>query len=52
MTFRGLSTLPLQIDYPLINPTESVFNGHNSSSLVNQDVNSRTGNIYTFRGKR
>ena len=41
--FRGLSTLPLQISYPLIDPKENVFNGHNTTSLQNQDVNSRTG---------
>jgi hypothetical protein len=41
--YRGLSTLPLQISYPLINPTENVFNGHNTSSLSNQDINSRNG---------
>ena len=41
--FRGLSTLPLQISYPLIDPKENVFNGHNTTSLPNQDVNSRSG---------
>jgi hypothetical protein len=49
--FRGLSTLPLQIDYPLINPNESVFNGHNSTSLVNQDINSRLGTFTRLEAK-
>jgi len=49
--FRGLSTLPLQIDYPLINPTENVFNGHNSSSLINQDINSRSGKSTRLEAK-
>lgn len=41
--YRGLSTLPLQISYPLTDPKENVFNGHNTTSLENQDVNSRSG---------
>ena len=49
--FRGLSTLPLQIDYPLINPTENVFNGHNSTSLINKDINSRSGKSTRLEAK-
>ena len=49
--FRGLSTLQLQIDYPLINPSESVFNGHNKSILQNQDVNSRAGKSTRLEAK-
>ena len=49
--YRGLSTLELQIDYPLINPNETVFNGHNVSSLNNQDVNSRNGTSTRLEAK-
>lgn len=49
--FRGLSTLQFQIDFPLINPSESVFNGHNKSILQNQDVNSRAGKSTRLEAK-
>ncbi len=49
--FRGLSTLQFQIDYPLINPSESVFNGHNKTTLLNQDINSRAGTSTRLEAK-
>lgn len=49
--FRGLSTLEFQIDYPLIDPTHSVFYGHNKTTLENQDVNSRTGTSTRLEAK-
>jgi len=41
--YRGLSTLQLQLNYPLTNPLDNVFYGHNKTSLINQAGNSRGG---------
>ena len=46
-TYRGLSTIGLQIDFPLTNPTKDVFYG-NLSTIYNEnkDINTR-GGIWT-----
>ena len=41
--YRGLSTISLQVDYPLTNPVDYVFNGHNKTILKDQEINSRSG---------
>lgn len=41
--YRGLSTISLQVDYPLTNPIDYVFTGHNNTILKDQDINSRSG---------
>ena len=41
--FRGLTTLNHQLDFPITDPVENVFYGHNETSLENQQENSRTG---------
>ena len=43
-TYRGLSTIGLQINYPLTDPLEDVFDGHNSTIYnIDQDINTRKG---------
>ena len=49
--FRGLTTFKHQMDFPLINPTDTVFNGHNPTTLVGQKVNSRFGTSTRLEAK-
>lgn len=49
--FRGLSTINLQLDYPIIDPKVSVFYGHNKTVLPEQNVNSRFGNSTRLEAK-
>ena len=49
--FRGLSTINLQLDYPIIDPKESVFYGHNDTILKDQNMNSRFGNSTRLEAK-
>ncbi len=49
--FRGLSTINLQVDYPIVPPQEYVFYGHNITSLKNQAMNSRFGSNTRLESK-
>ena len=49
--FRGLSTMNLQVEHPIIDPRENVFNGHNKTSLNNQQMNSRHGKSTRLESK-
>lgn len=49
--YRGLSTISLQVEYPLINPEENVFYGHNSTILKDQNMNSRYGRSTRLEAK-
>ena len=49
--FRGLSTINLQMDFPIIPPQENVFYGHNITTLENQGMNSRFGNSTRLESK-
>ena len=49
--FRGLSTIKYQVDYPITDPLNNVFYGHNESSLLNQNVNSRDGKSTRLEAK-
>ena len=39
--YRGLSTIDYQVEFPITDPLNNVFNGHNDTSLPNQQINSR-----------
>ena len=49
--FRGLSTIDLQVDFPITDPLKNVFDGHNESSLKDQTVNSRNGKSTRLEAK-
>lgn len=49
--FRGLSTIDLQLNYPITPAQESVFYGHNISTLENQNMNSRFGSSTRLEAK-
>lgn len=49
--FRGLSTINLQMNFPIIPPQENVFYGHNITTLENQGMNSRFGNSTRLESK-
>ena len=49
--YRGLSTINLQLDYPIIDPLENVFYGHNETVLPKQNMNSRFGNSTRLEAK-
>tara|TARA_B110000971_G_C19830498_1_gene417745 strand:- start:139 stop:687 length:549 start_codon:yes stop_codon:yes gene_type:complete len=49
--YRGLTTYGYQLDYPIIDPRESVFYGHNDTTLVNQHTNSRFGKNTNLEAK-
>ena len=49
--FRGLSTIDLQLDFPIIEPQNNVFYGHNETVLPKQDMNSRFGNNTRLEAK-
>ena len=36
--FKGLSTIDLQLNFPLTDPSKEVFYGYNTTSLINQNV--------------
>lgn len=49
--FRGLSTIDLQLDFPIIEPQNNVFYGHNETTLPDQNMNSRFGNNTRLEAK-
>lgn len=49
--YKGLSTINLQVQFPIIDPVESVFYGHNKTNLVNQEENSRGGKMTRLEAK-
>lgn len=49
--YKGLSTLKLQVEFPIVDPVESVFYGHNKTNLVNQEENSRAGKMTRLEAK-
>ena len=49
--YRGLSTINLQLSYPIIDPKDSVFYGHNKTVLSGQNTNSRFGNSTRLEAK-
>jgi hypothetical protein len=49
--YKGLSTLKLQVEFPIVDPVERVFYGHNRTSLLNQDENSRSGMMTRLEAK-
>lgn len=49
--YKGLSTLKLQVDFPIVDPVERVFYGHNKTSLLNQEENSRAGKMTRLEAK-
>lgn len=49
--YKGLSTLKLQVEFPIIDPVARVFYGHNKTSLVNQEENSRAGKMTRLEAK-
>lgn len=49
--FKGLSTLKLQVEFPIVDPVARVFYGHNKTSLLNQEENSRGGKMTRLEAK-
>ena len=50
--FKGLSTLKLQVEFPIVDPVaRRVFYGHNKTSLLNQEENSRGGKMTRLEAK-
>jgi len=49
--FRGLSTINLQLDFPITDPQNNVFDGHNVTALENQNINSRFGSSTRLESK-
>tara|TARA_B000000557_G_scaffold233334_1_gene207801 strand:+ start:259 stop:807 length:549 start_codon:yes stop_codon:yes gene_type:complete len=49
--YKGLSTLKLQVEFPIVDPVETVFYGHNKTNLVNQEENSRSGKMTRLEAK-
>jgi len=49
--YKGLSTLKLQVEFPIVNPADTVFYGHNKTNLVNQEGNSRAGKMTRLEAK-
>jgi len=47
--FRGLSTINLQVDYPIIDPQENVFYGHNNNMNDRFGSNTRLEAKDTYR---
>ena len=49
--YRGLSTIDYQVEFPITDPLNNVFNGHNDTSLPSEQMNSNDGKSTRLEAK-